>query len=165
MNSFYLFVVVAGVLFASASVRIKILNSNKSILIFQFIQKANEILVRQIRSCQKQFPKSESRTLPDFDLDLLTKDDKCYLNCIMTVQKVVSIKFKYSVISIPTYNIKLLKMIQKPFRFGMEDSMLMLWSLQSTIQRLPTNFANNVDQFDTQINVNMLPNYKNVLKL
>ncbi|XP_055306851.1 uncharacterized protein LOC129571113 [Sitodiplosis mosellana] len=69
MNSFCLFVFVACVLFASVS--------------------ANEILVRQIRSCQKQFPKSESRTLPDFDLDLLTKDDKCYLNCIMTVQKVI----------------------------------------------------------------------------
>lgn len=42
-----------------------------------------------IRTCQKQFPLSEARTLPDFDLKVLTKDDKCYLLCIMTAQKLV----------------------------------------------------------------------------
>ncbi|XP_031628941.1 uncharacterized protein LOC116344500 [Contarinia nasturtii] len=69
MNSITLLVFVMGVLFASVS--------------------ANEILVRQIRMCQKQFPKSESRTLPDFDLNVLTRDDKCYLQCIMSAQKVI----------------------------------------------------------------------------
>lgn len=44
---------------------------------------------KAIRTCQKEFPKSESRTLPDFDLEILTRDDKCYLLCIMTAQKLI----------------------------------------------------------------------------
>lgn len=57
--------------------------------VFFLLRKANEVLGREIRLCQKQYPSSEARTIPDFDLDLLTKDDKCYLHCIMSAQRLV----------------------------------------------------------------------------
>lgn len=54
-----------------------------------FLPKANDVLGREIRLCKKKYPSSEARTIPDFDLDLLTKDDKCYLYCIMNAQRLV----------------------------------------------------------------------------
>lgn len=61
---------------------------NQSILKFE-ISKAHEELGKAIKTCRHQFPESESRATPDTDFIKLSKNDKCYLYCILNAQKVV----------------------------------------------------------------------------
>ncbi|XP_031622881.1 uncharacterized protein LOC116340489 [Contarinia nasturtii] len=69
MNLVYLFVLISAVMCASNS--------------------ANEELGNAIRICRQQFPKEATRNVSHTDFIKLSKNDKCYLHCILTEQKLI----------------------------------------------------------------------------
>lgn len=128
---------------------------------FFILRKTNEILGRQIRLCQKQYPQSEARTITDFDLDLLTNDDKCYLHCIMTAQKLAWYFIRCTEFK-KTKRFFFLYFFF--YRFWTDLSTLTRWNSHRVIQRLHRSSEVNADIFVTMTNVNLLLNCKNALK-
>lgn len=100
MNSVCLLILTVGVLFASVlvsdySLTITAMKVNFNLNIFIF-HKANDELGKAIKSCRLQYPHSDDRTVLNADLVKLSHNDKCYLLCILTAQKLVCSLFDLS---------------------------------------------------------------------